>query len=101
MNATDVTALHGKVVLVCSAQDTRNPPTGRRGTIVVTPDTADGSPAVDVEIDFPQMFTRSAHLRRVRLSEAQVSHMLESEHYGTFTVMLEDRLDPEAEPGNQ
>lgn len=98
MNATDIGYLTGKVVLVCSAQDHRNPPTGRRGTIFVHQQ-SDGTSAVDIEVDFPEMFTMRAHRRRIRLTDDQVAELLASEHYGAYTVTLSDRLDPEAPPG--
>lgn len=98
MNATDIGRLDGKVVLVCSAQDHRNPPTGRRGTLHVREAAAPGETGVDVEVEFPQMFQTCAHRRTVTLSEDQLAELLASEHYGAFTVTLKDRLDPEAPP---
>ncbi len=99
MNATAFRDLDGKVVLVTSALDHRNPPTGRRGTLHVT-DTGDGTPVIEVELEFPQMFTTRAHVRRARLSDREVAQLLASEHYGAFTVTLHDRLDPDAPAGD-
>jgi hypothetical protein len=100
MNALDLRELNGKLVLVCSAQDYRNPPTGRRGTIFVQ-EATNGRQQVEVEIEFPQMFTTPAHVRRAILSDDEVAQMLASEHYGAFTVTLKDRLDPVAPAGNE
>lgn len=97
----DLSALNGKIVLVCSALDHRNPPTGRRGTIVVREPAKGGEPIVEVEIEFPQMFTTRAHVRTVVLSNAEVAQLLASEHYGAFTVTIHDRLDPDAPAGDE
>lgn len=96
MNATDLRELEGKIVLVTSGQDHRNPPTGRRGTLHV--DTSEGAPRVSAEIDFPEMFTSRAHVRRIVLTEAQLADMLATEHYGAFTLTLDERLDPVLHP---
>lgn len=100
MNATDrLHELEGKVVLVCSAQDHRNPPTGLRGTLHVHDE--NGQAVVQVEMDFPQMFTTRAHHRTVLLNEEQIEEILRSDDYGSYTVTLPDRLDPEAPPSNE
>lgn len=99
MNATDLRDLDGKIVLVTSALDQRNPSTGRRGTLHV--DDAAGMQRVTVEIDFPEMFTSRAHTRRIVLTESQVADMLATEHYGAYTLTLEERLDPSLHPGNE
>ncbi len=99
MNATVLTELNGKNVLVCSSMDHRNPPTARRGTVFVRD--AEGTPVVEVEVEFPQMFTTRAHVRRIQLSDEDLAQMLRSERYGAFTVTLDDRLDPEAPPANE
>lgn len=101
MHATDLSELNGKIVLVCSAQDHRNPPTGIRGTLLVHEAVHGGRPVVEVELDFPQMFSTRAHLRRVVLTDDQVAQLLESDHYGAFALTIPDRLDPEAPAGNE
>lgn len=99
--AIDLTELNGKLVLVCSDQDKRNPPTGVRGTLwVAQPDTG-GPSVVEVELEFPQMFTTRAHTRRVALTEDEITKMLATENRGTFTVSLHTRIDPEAPTGNE
>lgn len=100
MNATELSELNGRIILVCSAQDHRNPPTGRRGTLVVHKPEP-GRQVVEVAIEFPQMFTAPAHIRRAYLSDAEVAQMLASECDGTFTVTLADPLDPVSSPGNE
>jgi hypothetical protein len=92
--------LNGQVVLVCSARDQRNPPTGRRGTLFVRESERTGEPVVEVEVDFPQMFTSRAHVRRAVLSAAEIEQMLASTAGGTLIVTLADRLDPTGAPGN-
>jgi hypothetical protein len=99
MISTDVSHLDGKLVLVASARDWRNPPTGRRGTIFVRE--RDGAPLVQISVDFPQMFTVSAHQRTITLDDAAVARLLESERDGTYQFTVDDRLDPEAPPGNE
>lgn len=100
INAADLSELQGRIALVCSAQDHRNPQAGRRGTVVVHQGEG-GEQVVDVEIEFPQMFTSAAHLRRIRLSDDEIAQMLASERYGAFTVTLKDRLDPMGRVGNE
>lgn len=100
INATDLRELDGRIVLVCSHRDHHNPPTGLRGTLHVR-ENAHGVPAVEVELDFPQMFTTRAHHRTVMLTDSEIAQMLASEHYGAFTVMLGERLDPVAPEGNE
>lgn len=91
--------LDGKIVLVRSARDHRNPPTAMRGTIEVRA-TAD-RPVVQIALEFPQMFTRRAQHRTIVLDDAAVEKLLESEHEGTFQITLDEPLDPEASPGNE
>ena len=95
MNATELSSLNGRSVLVCSARDHRNPPTGRRGTLIVHEQPV-GHSIVEVEVELPQMFTTKAKTRRIRLSDAEIGQMLASEDYGALTVVIEDWLDPEA-----
>lgn len=90
--------LNGKIVLVRSARDHRNPPTAMRGTIEIRE--VDHHPVVQVALDFPQMFTTRAHHRTIVLTDAEVERLLGSEREGTFDVTLDGPLDPEAPPGN-
>lgn len=83
--------LHGKLVLVNSAQDRRNPPTGLRGTIQVRSH-ADG-PIVQIQLEFPQMFTTTAHVRTLVLDEAGLERLLESERNGTFEYTIDEPLE--------
>jgi len=97
----DLHRLHDKIVLINSAQDRRNPPTGIRGTIEVRPGLAGRGRVVQVELDFPQMFSTRAHHRTVTLTEEEVARLLASERNGVFELTLDDRLDPEARQGNE
>jgi hypothetical protein len=100
MNATDLRSLDGKIVLVRSARDRRNPPIAFRGTIEVRESPA-GDPLVQIALEFPQMFTTRAHHRTVTLDEAAVAQLLASEHDGAYSVTLDEPLDPAAPVGNE
>jgi hypothetical protein len=99
MVATDLRGLNGKVVLVRSARDHRDPPTAMRGTIEVGEE--QGGTRVRIVLDFPQMFTTRAHRRTVTLDEEAIAQLVASEHAGTYAVTLPDRLDPAAPAGNE
>ena len=102
MTLTDLRALNNRIVLVKSARDHRNPPTALRGTIEVHEDPAErGTPLVQIALDFPQMFTTRAHRRTITLDRAAIDRLVASEHEGTFELTLDDRLDPEAPPGDE
>jgi hypothetical protein len=99
MNATDLRSLDGKIVLVRSARDRRNPPTALRGTIEVRESA--GDPHVQIALEFPQMFTTRAHHRTVTLDEATVAQLVASGHDGVYSVTIDERLDPGAPEGNE
>ena len=101
MNAIDLRELNGRIVLVCSADDRRNPPTGRRGTLKVVEPPQGGAAVVTIEVEFPEMFTSRAHIHRIQLNPEQVSQMLESSDYGAMTVRVPGPLDPNLAPGNE
>ena len=98
---TDLNQLEGRIVLVCSARDRHNPPTGMRDTLRVVPDAEKTPSHVEIELEFPQMFSTRAHHRTVRLSEEKLAELLASERDGTFSVTLDDRLDPAAPQENE
>lgn len=89
----DVQRLNGKVVLVKSSRDRRNPPTAMRGTIEVRQPIADAPPEVSLAIEFPQMFTSRAHHRTIALDHADVMRLLASEYNGTFEFEIDDELE--------
>jgi hypothetical protein len=91
INGTDLKSLHGKVVLVKSTRDIRNPPVAMRGTLDVREE-SEGGPMVTIEVDFPQMFTVPAHRRSLVLAEADIAHLLASEHNGTFEFTIHEEL---------
>jgi hypothetical protein len=99
MLAMDLRRLNGKIVLVRSACDHRDPPTAMRGTIEVREE--QGGTPVRIVLDFPQMFTTRAHRRTVTLDEEAIAQLVASEHTGTYAVTLPDRLDPGAPAGNE
>jgi hypothetical protein len=87
----DIQALHGRVVLVKSTRDRRNPPTGMRGWIEVI-DSGGTRPEARIAVEFPQMFTQPAHHRTFVLDEARLAQLLASERNGTFEFTIDDEL---------
>ena len=101
MNGTDLTEWDGRIVLVSSARDHRNPPTAVRGTIRVREERSGAAPTVAIELEFPQMFTTRAHHRTVTLSADEIEQLRAHGYDGVFSLTLPDRLDPEAPVGNE
>lgn len=97
MNVIDLSELDGKIVLVSSARDHRNPPTAMRGTIRVREDPGGPQPMIQVELEFPQMFTTCARHRDITLSDSECAQLLQSNGDGTFLVTIDRPLDLEAE----
>jgi hypothetical protein len=91
MNGIDLKSLQGKVVLVKSTRDIRNPPVAMRGTLEVQEDPTGGS-TVSIAVDFPQMFTVPAHRRRLLLSEEEVMQLVATERRGTFEFTIHEEL---------
>jgi hypothetical protein len=100
MLSTDVKSLDGKVVLVRSARNNRNPETAVRGTIEVREPAGGGEPSVQVALEFPQMFTTRAHHRTIALTPDEVRQLLAPGPDGALEITLVERLDPAAPPGN-
>ena len=88
---TDLRQLQGKVVLVKSTRDRRNPPTAMRGWIEER-ETADELPVASIAVEFPQMFTTPAHHRIITLDETALARLLASHHNGTFEFTIDDEL---------
>lgn len=89
---TGLGRLDGRIVLVKSSRDHRNPQAAIRGTLVVHE--ADGAlPEVRIEFDVPQMFMKSAHHRMLRLAADDVPQLLETEHEGVFEFTTNEALD--------
>jgi hypothetical protein len=89
--ATDLRALQGKIVLVKSTRDRRNPPTAMRGWLEVH-ETPAGAPEVAIAVEFPQMFEQVAHHRVIPLDAAALERLLASERNGTFEFTVDDEL---------
>ena len=89
---TGLHGLDGKIVLVKSSRDHRNPQAAIRGTIVVYQPVGT-TPEVRIEFDVPQMFRKTAHHRTLRLGYDQVTRLLESEHEGVFEYTTDEPLD--------
>lgn len=91
--ALDLERLHGKIVLVKSTRDRRNPPTAMRGTIEVRRHPPDAAPEVALAVEFPQMFRSRAHHRTFVLDHADLMRLLASEYNGTFEFTIDDELE--------
>jgi len=87
----DVRALDGRVVLVKSARDHRNPPAGIRGWLEVR-EIAGSAPAVSIAVEFPQMFSRPAHRRTIPLDVAALERLLATERNGAYEFTVDDEL---------
>lgn len=87
----DIRHLDGRVVLVKSARDQRNPPAGIRGWIEVQ-ERGDGAPEVRIAVEFPQMFSTAAHHRTFTLSQDAVERLMASERAGAFEFTIDDEL---------
>lgn len=83
--------LDGRVVLVKSLRDQRNPPAGIRGWIEVR-EIRDGAAELRIAVEFPQMFSTPAHHRTFTLNEEAVERLLASEYNGTFQFTVDDEL---------
>lgn len=83
--------LRGKVVLVKSTRDRRNPPAAMRGWIEVR-ENSGAPPDVSIAVEFPQMFTTPAHRRTIPLDHASVQRLLASEYNGTYEFTIDDEL---------
>jgi hypothetical protein len=88
---TDLRWLHGKIVLVKSTRDPRNPPTAMRGTVEIRPN-LDAPQDVSIVVEFPQMFHSRAHHRTLRLDHAAICRLLASENNGAFEFTIDDEL---------
>lgn len=89
---TDLERLNGKIVLVKSTQDRRNPSAAMRGTIELRRN-PNAPPDVSLTIEFPQMYNSLAHHRTILLDHADVTRLLASEYNGTFEFTIDDELE--------
>jgi hypothetical protein len=89
--ATNLHRLDGRLVLVKSTRDRRNPPAGLRGWIEVHQNSG-AAPQVSIAVEFPQMFSAPAHRRTMPLDQAGLERLLASEHNGTFEFTIDDEL---------
>jgi len=88
---TDLQSLQGKLVLVKSARDRRNPPSAMRGWLEVY-ENAGTRPDVGVAVEFPQMFKLPAHRRTFRLDRAELEKLFSTECNGAFTFTVDEEL---------
>lgn len=89
--ATDLRALQGKIVLVKSTRDRRNPPTAMRGWIEAH-ETPAGAPEVGIAVEFPQMFQQTAHHRFIPLDAGAVERLLACDSTGPYEFTIDDEL---------
>lgn len=81
--------LDGKTILVTSALDHHNPPTGIRGTLRVVDDAASPSATkVEVELTYPDMFLRGAHDRVLVLTNDEIEQLLTREFRGAYELAV-------------
>lgn len=88
-NPAGLARLDGRIVLVKSRRDRRNPPVAVRGTIEVRPGASRDEPEVRLALEFPQMFTSQAHHRTLVLGRDEIARLLASEDGGTFEIEVE------------
>ena len=87
---SDLKELKGRIVLVRSTRDRRNPPTAMRGWIEVHE--TGTAPKVSVAIEFPQMFMIPAHHRVIPLDQAGLARLLATEQEGVFEFTIDEEL---------
>lgn len=92
ITAEELHRLHGKIVLVKSTRDHRNPQAAIRGTIVAH-ENDPAAPAVSIEFDVPQMFRKKAHHRTLRLNPAEIVRLSGAEYNGVFEFTTDESLD--------
>lgn len=94
---TDLRTLDGKMVLIKSARDLRNPPTAIRGTIAVREIgesfESDQRPEVHLVLTFPDMFNRAAYEETFALDENEIARLIASEREGTFEFTIDRDLE--------
>jgi hypothetical protein len=97
IDLAEIEKLNGKSVLVKSTRDSRVPPTAMRGSLRVehTPG-ARGSTAVNVVLDYPDMFTAPAHQYIIPLDVTEVSRLLSGGMENPLEIMLAIDLEQEA-----
>jgi hypothetical protein len=87
----DISKLQGKVVLVKSSRDRRNPPAALRGWFEVH-QSVGAAPEVSVAVEFPQMFTSRAHHRTYPLNAEALDRLLAAEKNGTYEFTIDEEL---------
>ncbi len=83
-----LSVLEGKTILVNSALDQHNPPTGVRGTIRIASETAQTPLRIEVELTYPDMFLRGAHDRVIVLTHEEVEQLLSREYCGAYELTV-------------
>ena len=91
VTAGELRDLQGRIVLVMSSLDHRNPPAGLRGWLEVH-EVGDTETGVYLVVEFPQMFTSRAHHRTIPLSRDDLARLLASERNGALSFTIDDEL---------
>jgi hypothetical protein len=92
MNATDLTHLNGRSVLVKSTVERGDPAIALRGTLEVSKN-PQGWAMVRIVLEFPDMCNRAAHQGIIALDEAGVERLLASEHEGGYEYTIDRPFD--------
>ena len=93
MTSTDIQKLNGRSVLVQPSHSTHNPPIGVRGTIQVSSKDGTLPPSVEIVIAYPDMFSRPAEKKVLRLSAEEAENLLQTQPDGDCTFVYNGSLD--------
>ena len=96
LTSAQLSALHGRSVLVKSTRDKRFPATAVRGSIEVREAArgeSDARAVVSLLISFPDMFNEGAHEHRIQLSDGEMEQLLASEREGTYEFTIDRDLE--------
>ena len=94
MNPKNLSQLHGGSVLVKSAHDRHDPPIALRGSL----DTMTTPGVVKVVLEYPDMCVAPAHRGIISLDARSMDQLLASERDGTYTITVQESLDPVPSP---
>jgi hypothetical protein len=94
MNPKSLNQLHGESVLVKSAHDRHDPPIALRGSL----DTMTTPGVVKVVLEYPDMCVAPARHGIISLDARGVAQLLQSGHDGTYTITVQESLDPVPPP---
>jgi hypothetical protein len=93
MTFSEIQKLNGRSVLVQPAHSPHNPPIGVRGTLQVSPSSGALPPQVEIVIAYPDMFSRPAEKKVLRLDAAEATRLLQTQPDGDCTYLYDGNLD--------